>query len=177
MRLQQYGEAMTNEQLVMEIKRGNKEKLNDLWVQVSDFIRSCAGEFNAGDLEEDLIQESYFGLLEAAEKYDESRGYKFLTYAAYYIKNSMRRCLIKSRPGVRLPEHMVTKVRKYYIFVAAFVQAYGREPTDNEAKAILNMPELEKVKAAALKPSSLSNPVGEEGSELLDFQGADDNGF
>ena len=93
MRLQYLGEAMTNEELVMEIQQGNKDKLNDLWLQVSDFIRSCAREFNAGDFEEDLVQESYFGLLEAAQRFDNSQGCKFLTFAGYYIKNSMRRFL------------------------------------------------------------------------------------
>lgn len=168
---------MTNEELVMEIKRGNKEKLNDLWVQVSDYVRSCAREFKAGDLEEDLIQESFFAIVEAAEKYDQSRGGLFLTYATYYIKNSMRRFLIKSRPGVRLPEHMSEKVRKYNRFVAAFFEKYGREPTDAEASLYMEVPNFKAVKAAALNPASLNIPVGEEGSELLDFQGADDDGF
>ena len=85
--------------------------------------------------------------------------------------------MIKARPGVRLPEHMYEKVRKYNRFVAAFVQAYGREPTDLEAKSALNMLDLKRVKAAALNPSSLNDNVGEDGTEIIDLQGEDDSGY
>lgn len=168
---------MTNEELVLLIKQGDRDKLEDLWQQISRFIWKCAEEFHADNLMLDLVQESYFGLLEAVEKYDYSKGYKFLTYAGYYIKNSMRRFMYKARPGVRLPEHMAVKVRKYDRFVSAFVQAYGREPTDFEAKTLLNMSDLKKVKAAALNPASLNSTIDDDGTEIADLQGEADPGY
>lgn len=168
---------MTNEWLVIQIQQGDKGKINELWNQNIDFVRKCAIEFHAGDLEEDLIQEGFFGMLEAVSKYDVKKGFKFLTYASHYIKNSMRRFLIKSRPGVRLPEHMAVKVRKYSRFADTFVQRYGREPTDLEAEAILNMPDINNVKAAAMNPTSLNASIDEEGAELAEIRGADDPGY
>jgi len=168
---------MTNEWLVIQIQQGDKGKINELWNQIADFVRKCAIEFHAGDLEEDLIQEGYFGMLEAVSKYDVKKGFKFLSYASHYIKNSMRRFLIKSRPGVRLPEHMAVKVRKYNRFAAIFVQRYGREPTDLEAEAALNMPDIKTVMAAAVNPTSLNTSIDEEGTELEELQGADDPGY
>ncbi len=168
---------MTNEWLVVQIQQGDKGKINELWNQNIAFVRKCAIEFHAGDLEEDLIQEGYFGMLEAVDKYDSSKGFKYLTYASYYIKNSMRRFLIKSRPGARISEHMAVKVRKYNRFAAAFVQRYGREPTDLEAEAILDMPDIESIKTAAMNPTSINAAVDEEGTELGELQGADDPGY
>ena len=168
---------MTNEWLVIQIQQGDKGKINELWNQIADFVRKCAIEFHAGDLEEDLIQEGYFGMLEAVSKYDVKKGFKFLSYASHYIKNSMRRFLIKSRPGVRLPEHMAVKVRKYSRFTDTFVQRYGREPTDLEAEALLNISDIENVKAAAMNPTSLNASIDEEGTELEEIQGADDPGY
>ena len=168
---------MTNEWLVIQIQQGDKGKINELWNQIVDYVRLCAIEFHAGDLEEDLIQEGYFGMLEAIGKYDVKKGFKFLTYASHYIKKSMRRFLIKSRPGIRLPEYMAMNAQKYNRFAAAFVQRYGREPSDLEAEAILNMPDIENVKAAAMNPTSLNASIDEEGTELEEIQGAEDPGY
>ena len=168
---------MTNEELVFEIQQGHTEKLEELWSQNEKFIRMLAKEFHAGDLEEDLCQESYFGLLEAAKRYDYSQGAKFITYAAYYIKQSMRRFMHNARPGIRLPEHMIEKIRKYDRFVAAFFRTYGREPTDLEAKLLLKMPDVKRVKAAAMNPTSLDKEICEGDTSLYDLAGADDTGY
>lgn len=151
---------MTIEELVTEIQRGNKELTGELWVQIQGFVKKCASEFHAGDLTEDLTQEGYFGMLEAVKHFDGTRGYRFTTYAQYHIKNSMRRWLIKARPGIRIPEHMVLKVRKYDKFVSDFVRENGREPSDLEARIMLRMPDVKEVRAAAMMdPGSLDAEI------------------
>ena len=157
---------MTIEEIVSEIQNGNQDKICDLWERTKGFVHTCAIEFHAGDQEEDLIQEGFFGILDALKKYDGTKGYKFLSYASHYIKNSMRRYLIKTKPGVRLPEYLSEKVRKYNKFVSEYVQKYGREPTDLEASIMLHMPDIEKVKAAALDPTSLDKEMSEDGGSL-----------
>ena len=146
---------MTNEELVVEIQQGHTEKLEDLWTQNLRFIKSIASEFHAGDLTDDILQEAYFGLMAAVEKFDVSKGFAFTTFANYYVRNAMRRFLIKARPGCRLPEYMVTKVRKYEKFVANFFREFGRTPTEQEARVLLRMPDIQTVKKASMDPASL----------------------
>ena len=168
---------MTNELLVAQIQTGDKDKINDLWCQVENYVRSCAAGFHAGDLEEDLIQEGYFGILEAVKRFDGSKGFAFLTFATHYIKNNMRRFLYKSKPGIRLPEHMVTKIRKYNEFVSAFVQRYGREPTDIEIRSGLGVADISSIKAAALNPTSFDKRFNDDGMTLEELYAVSDGDY
>lgn len=160
---------MSIEDIVIEIQKGNKEEIGTLWERVYKYVRQCAMDFHAGDLEEDLIQEGFLGVLEAVQGYDATRGYRFLTYAGYYIKTYMRRFLYKSMPGIRIPEGMALKIKKYNDLVASFMRDYGREPTDHEAKAILKIKDIEAVKTAAMDPTSLDKEIYDsDGAALKD---------
>lgn len=162
---------MTNEDIVVEIQKGNKFLISQLWEQTQQFVRMCAEEFHAGDLAEDLIQEGYFGILDAVESFDSTRGIKFLTFAKFHIQQRQRRFMEKARPGIRLPAHMAAKVRKYNRFVSEYVMEHGREPTDQAAAAALNMSDITTVRLAALDPSSLDKPLNEDGNTLGDVEG------
>lgn len=166
---------MTTEELVKRIQCGEESLIGELWDQIKNFVKKCALDFHADDLTEDLMQESYFGVIAAIKKYDASRGVRFTTFSHFYIRQSMRRFLFKARPGIRLPEHMAVKVRRYDKFVSDFFQKNGREPLDLEAEIMLHMPDINKVKAAAMNPASLDKSIDEDGFSLGDIYAVSDD--
>ena len=104
--------AMTNEQLVAQIKAGEdvQKNMEQLYLQVRDYIHSVAMKYrNSGEVE-DLEQEGYLALHAAIEKYDPGQGFKFLTYAAYYIRQGMQRYLQVNGSCLRLPVHCQEKI-------------------------------------------------------------------
>ena len=103
---------MTNEQLVAQIKAGEDvtRNMEQLYLQVRDYIHSVAMKYrNSGEVE-DLEQEGYLALHAAIEKYDPGQGFKFLTYAAYYIRQGMQRYLQVNGSCLRLPVHCPEKI-------------------------------------------------------------------
>lgn len=112
----------------------------------------------------DLISEGNIGLMKAVEKYEPAKGGKLSTYAAWWIKQSIKRALSNQSKTVRLPVHMVDKIARLRKISATLTEELGREPNDEELAEILGIPrkKLALLKQAAQRPTSLDAPVSME---------------
>lgn len=115
----------------------------------------------------DLVQEGNLGLMRAADKFDHQRGFRFSTYAAWWIKQALQRALLDRT--LRLPVHVADDRRRVGKVRGAFVTQHRREPTGEEIAAILGVPRerVENILTLPMQPASLDTPVGEDGDATL----------
>jgi RNA polymerase primary sigma factor len=173
-------ELLTREQevqLAKRIKKGDEEARSLMIRANLRLVVKIAHDYARYGLPLlDLISEGNIGLMKAVERFDPKKGGKLSTYAAWWIKQAIKRALANQSKTIRLPSHVVDKISRMRKAQRSLMQKSGREPTDEEVANQLNVPPstVSQWMTLSLRPSSLDAPIGEDGGgELGDIIGDD----
>ncbi len=150
--------------LARRIRRGDKEARAHMIRANLRLVVKIAQDYSGYGLPlADLISEGNIGLMKAVERFDPKKGGKLSTYAAWWIKQSIKRALANQSKTIRLPVHMVDKIAKMRRISTILTEALGREPTDEELAEELGLPrrKLSLLKQASQRPTSLDAPIND----------------
>jgi RNA polymerase primary sigma factor len=152
--------------LARRIRRGNKAARDHMISANLRLVVKIAMDYKDFGLPLlDLISEGNIGLIKAVERFDPRKGGKLSTYAAWWIKQSIKRALANQSKTIRLPVHLVDKISKMRRTAMKLTEEFGREPTDEELAIELQIPtsKVAHLKSVSVRPASLDAPVGEDG--------------
>jgi RNA polymerase primary sigma factor len=151
--------------LAARIKRGDKAARDHMIKANLRLVVKIAYDYKDMGLPlMDLISEGNLGLIKAVERFDPAKGGKLSTYAAWWIKQSMKRALANQSKTIRLPVHLVDKISRMRKTIAKLTDEFGREPTTEEVAAEMQIPtnKIALLKTVSVRPASLDAPVGED---------------
>lgn len=164
--------------LAERIKAGDKSARDHMISANLRLVVKIAYDYNNFGLPLlDLISEGNIGLVKAVERFDPSKGGKLSTYAAWWIKQSIKRALANQSKTIRLPVHLVDRIAKMRKVTAQLADELDREPSDEEIAYLMDMPvnKVAHLKSVSIRPASLDAPVGEDGETTFGELVGDEN--
>ncbi len=166
---------MSNEELVKQIQQGinSSDNMEQLYQQNYSLIRIIARKYAFNDDMDDLLQEAYFGLYEAVQRYEDTAGVLFMSYATFWIKQAIRRYIENNGRIIRIPSGLYSKILDYKKVVSTYSSQLGRKPSDSEICRHLGINEkaLIEIKKAIYQydnMQSLDDFIPEAGDMLLE---------
>lgn len=159
-------------------REGDQQAFNELITHNLRFVVVVAKKFqNHGIPLEDLINEGNLGLIKAVHRYDETRGFRFISYAVWWISQSIRQAIAKTGRVIRLPVSVTESMGKLYRQSLELEQVYEREPTSEEMAEITHttIRWIDQLIQATSEPFSLDDPVGEGDTTMMDYLISEDH--